>query len=129
MKNKKAQGEIITTVLILLLVLAAIVIVWQVASSTINNNPKKSDDLTSKYIKEIYPEFKNCSIIYNSCLNNKESNPCKEGANIYCSNNTLGNRDSLEFYQEKDLNLGIKIEFKNITIKDIETYYKVKERK
>lgn len=41
MKNKKAQGEIITTVLIILLVLAAIVIVWQVVQSTVNKGAKQ----------------------------------------------------------------------------------------
>lgn len=40
MKNKKAQGEIITTVLIILLVLAAIVIVWQVVKNAVTEPVK-----------------------------------------------------------------------------------------
>ena len=52
------------------------------------------DKLASDHVKEYYPEFENCTIEYNDCLDDGVTWVCNIGANIYC--NELDSRDSMK---------------------------------
>ena len=51
------------------------------------------DKLVSDYVKEYYPEFENCTIEYDGCVDDNEW-VCINGANVYC--NELDSRDSMK---------------------------------
>jgi len=73
------------------------------------------DEISSKYIKELYPEYENCTIEYISCLDTGFFDDCSEGANLYCDNNP-NNRGGLKIIREKPT---LKIVFNNITLEEI----------
>ena len=124
--NRKAESNIITTILIILLVLAAIVIVWQVINTGLNfeEDSRNDDYYASKYIKEFYPEYKDCSVEYSKKLEGCSSIYCPyyKGAKVYCDQLPL-NKDGLKVHRPGEPT--IKIEFKDITLKEIKNYYKI----
>lgn len=130
MKNKKAQSDILLTFLIILLVIAAIVIMWTVIGGLFYDFAK-DEKSAERYVKEIYPEYTNCSMDYSCGLTDCPTINCRTycGVRIYCDNKTYDDRDSLRIGRPAQAIPTLQIEFKNITIEEIKQYYKVRDGK
>lgn len=66
--------------------------------SSIDRLKINKNNLVSDYVKEYYPEFKNCTIEYNLDDDANYANSIEQ-ANIYCEK--LTSRDSLEYLKDE----------------------------
>jgi hypothetical protein len=107
------------------MVLSALFIIFLYSLGTFDDPIDKlkldKDIITSNYISNYYPEFNNCTIIYKENIFSDDSTkPKVEGAWIFCNKNNKEDRDGMKIViSEKTDKPEYRIEFKNITLKDI----------
>lgn len=123
-KNKKAEeGDGIIFACGIFFGILILGLIWFINSSC--NTPKNQlsdQDIVSKYIKEFYPEYRNCSVDYVYDIT-PEKDYTTHGANVYC-NQSIPNRDSLSIIQPPTF----VIKFKNdLSVDKIRSYYELKE--
>jgi MoaA/NifB/PqqE/SkfB family radical SAM enzyme len=84
-------------------------------------SPSEKDSLASKYVKEYYPEYQNCTIEYDYYIKDSKGYN-SEGALIYCDK-LPENRDGMVIPRTNPTQ---SIIFQNVTIQQIKTYYELK---
>lgn len=117
--NKKGQMGM---ALIIVFIALGIVTLFFYILNPEEKSKYTDDELASRYIKKYYPEFENCTILYDNCLNKalRDNLGCYEGANIYCDD-LLENRDGLKIVRKEPTR---QIKFEGITLKQLKKLVK-----
>ena len=91
-----------------------ILALFGVFNSPIERLGLDKNELVREHILSYYPEFENCSIEYDECIDS-HSFPCNKGVEIYC--NKLDSRDNLRV--QKNMEPTEVLYLEGITLEDI----------
>lgn len=135
MKNMDKFYKISILFLVLCLILTTTILFLNAKRdlNSVDKIPRQylsEDYLASKYVKQHYPEFENCTIKYDNDLESDCSScPVVRGVNIYCSSENLGSSGDLSEYIPSN-EPSFELEFINgLTINDLKRQEKEEWKK
>jgi hypothetical protein len=118
-KDKHEEGSLWSGVIGLfigMILLSIILLCCGVFDPAFNKLDLDEDKLSEYHVLKYYPEYENCSIIYDSDLKSDcNSCPIVQGVSIYCEEKD--DRDGMKIHRERTAT--IEIEFSKITLEDI----------